>query len=100
MKKIFSSILFLCTALPAFAFAPPDASIIQVHDMQMINQQRFRQEVLNDYNDVQTEKERFEKKTAPKEPLMNKLFNKKKFVEENGEIKIQSEDQSEEQSPD
>ena len=93
MKKIFFFFFFLCASLPAVAFAPPDASIIQVHDMQMINQQRFRQEVLNDYNDVQTEKERFKKKTAPEEPLINKLFNKKKFVEENGEIKIQSDDE-------
>ena len=92
MKKIFIVSLLSLSIAPVFAIAPPDASIIQVHDMQMINQQRFRQEVLNDYNDVQTEKKRFEQKTAPKEPLVNKLFNKKKFVEENGEIKIQSDD--------
>ncbi len=92
MKKILS-ILLLCTiAVPVCAVVPPDASIIQVHDMQMINQQRFRQEVLNDYNDVETEKARFEKKTAPKESLIQKLFSKKKFVEENGEIKIQSDE--------
>ncbi len=92
MKKICLTILFISVALPAFSVAAPDAAIIQVHDMQMINEQRFRQDVLNDYNDVETEKARFEKKTAPKESLINKLFNKKKFVEENGEIKIESDE--------
>ncbi len=92
MKKILSVLLLFSFVSPVFAIAPPDASIIQVHDMQMINQQRFRQEVLNDYNDVETEKARFEQKNEPKQPLVNKLFNKKKFVEENGEIKIQSDD--------
>ena len=47
-------------------------------------------EELNDYNDVETEKARFEKRTAPKEPFIKKLFHKKKFVEENGQIKIQN----------
>ena len=92
MKKICLTILFISVALPALSVAAPDAAIIQVHDMQMINEQRFRQDVLNDYNDVETEKARFEKKTAPKESLINKLFNKKKFVEENGEIKIESDE--------
>lgn len=89
MKKLlFLPLLFV--SLPVSAMAPPDAAVIQVHDMQMINQQRFRQEVLNDYNDVQTEKERYEKKVAPKEPLINRLFGKKKFVEQDGEIRIES----------
>ena len=82
--KIFYLIIFLlCLTLPATAFTPPDAAVIQVHDMQMINQQRFRQEVLNDYNDVQTEKERFEKKNSSREPLINKLFNKIYFIANN-----------------
>ena len=34
------------------AVLPTDASIIQVHDMQMINEERLRMEELNDYNDV------------------------------------------------
>ncbi len=92
MKKIFYILLFSAITLPVCAIAPPDAAIIQVHDMQMINQQRFRREVLDDYNDVQTEKERFEKKNSSREPLINKLFHKKKFVEENGEIKIENDD--------
>ena len=81
MKKFLSLTLFLSAAMPVFAIAPPDAAIIQVHDMQMINQQRFRREVLDDNNDVQTEKERFEKKNSSRDPLINKLFHKKKFVE-------------------
>ena len=58
-------IWLIFTAIPTFAILPPDASMIQVHDMQMIRQQKFRQEVLNDYNDVQKEKERYQKRNAP-----------------------------------
>lgn len=96
MKKIFTLLCLLCFVKPVYAVLPTDASIIQVHDMQMINQQRFRMEVLNDYNDVETEKARFEKKNAPREPLINRLFNKKKFVEEDGQIKIESDNNTEE----
>ena len=81
MNKVLAFVCLICLIQPAYAVLPTDASIIQVHDMQMINQQRFRMEVLNDYNDVETEKARFEKKNAPREPLINKLFKKKKFVE-------------------
>lgn len=94
MKKILILFCLICFIKPAYAVLPTDASVIQVHDMQMINQQRFRMEVLNDYNDVETEKARFEKQNAPREPLINKLFNKKKFVEEDGQIKIESDDNS------
>ena len=90
MKKFILTVLLCLPILPAYCVLPPDAAIIQVHDMQMINQQRFRMEELNDYNDVETEKARFEKMTAPKEPLIKKLFHKKKFVEENGQIKIEN----------
>lgn len=74
---------------PSFAY-PSTADVIMVHDMEMINQQRFRMEEINDYNDVKTEKERYQKRNAPSEPLVNKLFNKKQFVEEDGKIKIES----------
>ena len=94
MKKLLTFLSIVCFIKPVYAALPTDASIIQVHDMQMINQQRFRMEVLNDYNDVETEKARFEKKNAPHEPLITKLFNKKKFVEEDGQIKIESDDNS------
>ncbi len=95
MKKVLTLVCLISFIRPVYAALPTDASIIQVHDMQMINQQRFRMEVLNDYNDVETEKARFEKKNAPREPLINKFFNKKKFVEENGQIKIESDDRAE-----
>ena len=94
MNKVLAFVCLICLIQPAYAVLPTDASIIQVHDMQMINQQRFRMEVLNDYNDVETEKARFEKKNAPREPLINKLFKKKKFVEEDGQIKIESDDEA------
>ncbi len=91
MKKYILLLILFSFVTPVFAVLPPDASIIQVHDMQMINQQRFRIEEINDYNDVQTEKERYQKKTVPnREPVITKFFNKKKFVEDNGEIKIES----------
>ena len=92
--KQFIVIVFLCSfILPVYSVVP-DAAIIQVHDMQMINQQRFRMEEINDYNDVETEKARYEKKHSQSEgtSLINRLFKKKKFVEENGTIKIEAED--------
>ena len=93
MKKVLAFVCLINLIQPAFAVLPTDASIIQVHDMQMINQQRFRIEELNDYNDVETEKARYRQKNAPREPLINKLFNKKKFVEKDGQIKIESDDE-------
>ena len=83
MKNLILVSLLSFSIMPVFAVLPPDASIIQVHDMQMINQQRFRIEEINDYNDVETEKAR---------PLVKKLFHKKKFVEENGQIKIENDE--------
>lgn len=88
--KQFIVIVFLCSfILPVYSVVP-DAAIIQVHDMQMINQQRFRMEEINDYNDVETEKARFRQRNeSSSEPLIKRLFHKKKFVEENGQIKIE-----------
>ena len=52
MKK-FITILFLgAFTMPAFAYAPSIAPVINVHDMQMIKEQQFRREEINDYNDV------------------------------------------------
>lgn len=86
-NTIIISIIFF--ALPAYAILPPDASMIQVHDMQMIRQQQFRQEVLNDYNDVQKEKERYQKRN-PTKTIINteKIDTQTKFINENGEVKI------------
>lgn len=82
-------LLLIIFSQPAFAY-PSTADVIMVHDMEMIKQQRFRMEEINDYNDVQTEKERYQKKNTTSESFVNKLFNKKKFVEKNGTIKIES----------
>lgn len=91
MKNLIFVLLLYFSVMPVFAYLPPEASIIQVHDMQMINQQRFRIEEINDYNDVDTEKARYRKKNeANSESLIKKLFHKKKFVEENGKIKIEN----------
>ena len=93
MKNLILVLLLSFSIMPVFAVLPPDASIIQVHDMQMINQQRFRIEEINDYNDVETEKARYQKKNeVNSEPLVKKLFHKKKFVEENGQIKIENDE--------
>lgn len=88
MKKSLVLLLLLTMTLPAYSILPPDASVIQVHDMQMINQQRFRMEEINDYNEVKQEKERYKKK----QPMPEKIINKKtKFVEEDGKVKIEYE---------
>lgn len=79
-------------SMPVMAVVPPDAAIIHVHDMQMINQQRFRMEEINDYNDVQQEKERYKQRNEQPQTVIQKLFSKQsKFVEENGEVKIKYE---------
>ena len=69
MKKLFLLILLMFVSLPAFSV--PDAGIIQVHDMQMINQQRFRMQEINDYKELKEEKSRFEKRIAPSKPVEN-----------------------------
>lgn len=94
MKKILLSFILTGFTLPVYAILPPDAAIIQVHDMQMINQQRFRIEEINDYNDVETEKARFQKKNTPSEPLIKRLFHKKHFVEQDGKILIKNDENS------
>ena len=60
---IILSILLSLLSFPAYA-VPSTADVIMVHDMEMIKQQKFRMEEINDYNDVQTEKERFQKKNG------------------------------------
>lgn len=42
---------------------------------------------------MQEEKDRYNEKHTPTKPLIQKIFNKKsKFVEDNGEIKIEYEE--------
>lgn len=91
MKKYFL-ILALIT-MPAYAYAPPSAAIMQVHDMEMIKQQQFRMKELNYYNDVQEEKARYKKRNEKPETVIPKTIpQKSKFTENNGEIKIQYSD--------
>lgn len=86
MKKyLLYSIILL--SLPAYSV--PDAAIINVHDMDMIKQQKFRMEEYNDFKEMKEEKARHEKQNTSSQTLMQKIFNKKsKFVEDDGEIKI------------
>lgn len=39
MRKLFIIAVLMLAALPAFSIIPPDAAIIQVHDMQYIKDQ-------------------------------------------------------------
>ena len=91
MKKILISILMFSTILPAFSYAPPIAPVINNHDMQMIKEQKFRYEELNDYKEV---KARFEKRMKSYEkPVINNTVNQKEpeLIDENGEIRIKYE---------
>ncbi len=91
MKKYV--LILILIAAPACAYPPPQAAIMQVHDMEMIKQQRFRMEELNYYNDVQTEKIRYQKRNMQTKPVIQKKFSdnqNQKFVEQNGELKIEN----------
>lgn len=90
MKKFLTAMLIATSVLPAMAYAPP--AIIQVHDMQMIKEQQFRREVINDYNDVKQEKERYEKRNRLDKPVAEKpvvpVNSEPEIIQDNGEIKI------------
>lgn len=89
MKKYILGLIIL-SSLPVYAV--PDAAIINVHDMQMIKEQRFRMQEYNDYKEMKEEKERYEKQNAPSQTVFQKIFNRKsKFVDDAGEIKIEYE---------
>lgn len=91
MKKFLCIMLLTLTSLPVFANVP--AEIIQVHDMQMINEQRFRREVINDYNDVKQEKERYQKRNKIYKPTVETSIVPVKsepvMINDKGKIKIQ-----------
>lgn len=90
MKKYILILALL--SMPVYAYAPPSAAVMQVHDMEMLKQQRFRMQELNYYNDVQEEKIRYQKRNEQPQTVIEKLFTKKsKFIEDNGEVKIQYE---------
>ncbi len=91
MKKILTCVFISAMSLPALAFT--DASMINVHDMQMINQQRFRMEEINDYKEVKEEKARFEKRINSQKPeklrVENQIIQKEpELVDDAGQIKI------------
>ncbi len=90
MKKIIIGILFSVTVLPAVAFAPPTAPIINVHDTQMIREQQFRRQEINDFNEVKEEKARFEKRLKNSNPAVKNTIIEKEpeLIEDNGEIRI------------
>lgn len=90
MKNFLILLLLTMVTQPAVAFVPPAASVINVHDTQMIKEQQFRREELNDYNDVQQEKARFEKRNRTTKPVVkNSTIDKKpELIDENGEVKI------------
>ena len=106
LSLIFASIPYSANALSGDV-APAD--IMQVHDMQMLYEQRFRQEEVNDYKDIKEEKARFWKKNKTSEQaqqearqqvqeITNQIQNQQnrisapskrsEFVEENGQLKI------------
>ncbi len=102
MKKIIAFV-FLFSLLPASAFDLPTVPVNELspmHDMQSMQIQKFRQEQLDYYNDVKTEKEKFKKRnTKPTEELQEKIQeavqrantrnSKSQFVRgENGQIII------------
>jgi hypothetical protein len=99
MKNIFIIGLMMMTAMPVMAFAPIDASIINVHDTQMIREQQFRRDEINDYKTVKEEKARFEKRNKTKSTVDNTSTtttttnsvptSEPKLIQENGVLKIQ-----------
>ena len=111
MKKIMYLIFTAAVIAGTSAFANPaiDAGSMmnlinspmglggsQVHDMKMIDDMKFRYQEYNDYKEVQENKDA--KKTEEfklTEPAMQRIYNNQpkqnvQFVEQNGQIKIQS----------
>ena len=71
------------------------AGATSVHDLQMINDMKFRYQEYNDYKDLKEQKNNKNKEFQLTEPAMKKIYNQKpkqnvQFIEENGKIKIQS----------
>lgn len=106
MRKM--KILFTVMSLTVFAgavYAFPDITPqminsvqgiggMQVHDLQLINQNKFRHTEYNDYKDMQEQKDKKNEEYEVQEPAMKRIFERRQttdiqFVEENGEIKIQ-----------
>jgi len=103
MKKLLLT-TFVLTAIPALAYdglpTIPVTAVSPMHEMQTLQEQRFRQEQINYYNDVQEEKARYKKKNQTDEERIQevkqqiqqagrqKIDSKSQFVQENGQLKI------------
>lgn len=105
MKKIFA-LAFIFTTLPAFSFdglpTVPLSEISPMHDMQTMQAHKFRQEQIDYYNDVNTEKAKFKKRIQTDEERVQEVkqqiqesvqqkvnsYGKSEFVQENGKLKI------------
>ena len=105
MKKLIL-LAFICSSLPAFSFdALPDipmSTLSPMHDMQTMQAQKFRQEQLDYYSDVQTEKKKFEQRNKTAEQKTQEVkdqiqqavdrkyqnMGQSQFVQENGQLKI------------
>ena len=76
MKK-FLALAFICSALPAFSFDGmpiiPESSMSPMHDMQTMQMHKFRQEQIDYYNDVETEKARFKKNSKTEEEQIQEV---------------------------
>ena len=105
MKK-FLAMAFICSTLPALSFdslpTVPLSEMSPMHDMQTMQAQKFRQEQLDYYNDVQTEKAKFKKRIQTQEEKTQEIkeqiqqaaqqkvdsYGKSEFVRENGQLRI------------
>ena len=105
MRKILA-VLFMFSSLHAFSFDAlpniPASALSPMHDMQTMEEQKFRFQQLDYYNDVQTEKKKFEKrnktpeqKTQEVKEQIQRAVDKKyesmgqsQFIQENGQLRI------------
>ena len=112
MKKVSFAILafmFIAVNVPVSANPAMDAGSMmnminspmgiggnQIHDMKMIDDMKFRYREYNDYKDVQENKDaKKAEEFKLTEPAMQRIYNNQpkqnvQFVEQNGQIKIQS----------
>lgn len=106
MKK-YLTIAFILSALPAFSFDSlptiPASTLSPMHDMQTLEEQKFRYQQLDYYNDdIKAEKKKFEKrnktaeqKTQEVKEQIQQAVDKKyqnmgqsKLIQENGQLRI------------
>lgn len=107
MKKFLILTLLIAGAMPVMAnpgLNPSTINSIQslqgfgTHELNSYRQQRFRYEEINDAKDIKEQKEKFKRQQEQQEivedPAMKRIFNRQpqqdvKFVEEDGQIKIE-----------